>query len=124
MTHKTRTSYQRGRWAETLALEHLLENGLTLLTHNFHARCGEIDLIMRDDTTIVFFEVRYRADNMFMNALETIDKKKRMRIINTSQYYLQSHRWASKKPCRFDVMLICGSAENPGIRWIKNAFQA
>lgn len=124
MSGTSGTSYQRGRWAESLALEYLLAQGLTLLTKNYHARCGEIDLIMQEADTIVFFEVRYRADNLYMNALETIDAKKCVRIINTSQRYLQAHRGASGKICRFDVMIIHGSADRPGIRWIKNAFQA
>ena len=124
MSGKSGTSYQRGRWAESLALEYLLGKGLLLITRNFHARCGEIDLIMQDGTTIVFIEIRYRADNLYMHALETIDTRKCTRIINTSQHYLQTHRDASGKICRFDVMIICGHADNPGIRWIKNAFQA
>ena len=118
------TSSHRGRWAECLALQHLLEQGLTLRTQNYHAKCGEIDLIMQDGDTIVFFEVRYRADNSYVDALETIDARKCIRIIKTSLHYLQRHSDASKKTCRFDVMIIYGPADNPGIRWIKNAFQA
>ena len=118
------TSCHRGRWAEALALEHLLEQGLTLRAQNYHARCGEVDLIMQDGDTIVFFEVRYRADNSYLDALETIDARKCARIIKTSLHYLQKHSDASKKTCRFDVMIILGPADNPVIRWIKNAFQA
>jgi len=118
------TSSQRGRWAESLALRHLQDEGLTLLAQNYHAKCGEIDLIMQDGDTIVFFEVRFRANNLYLHALETIDVRKCSRIIKTSLHYLQKHRDASKKTCRFDVMIIHGPAENPGIRWIKNAFQA
>ncbi len=124
MPRNSGTTCQRGRWAETLALEYLLDKGLTLLTRNFRARCGEIDLIMEDGGIIVFCEVRYRADNRYMHALESIDARKCTRIINTGRYYLQSHREASKKTCRFDVMEIHGRAGNTVIRWIKNAFQA
>ena len=118
------TTTQRGRWAESLALEHLQENGLILLAQNYHARFGEIDLIMQDGDTTVFFEIRYRADNQYLHVLETIDAKKCSRIIKTSMHYLQKHRDAFNKTCRFDVMIIYGPSENPGIRWIKNAFQA
>ncbi|MGH8119279.1 MAG: YraN family protein, partial [Gammaproteobacteria bacterium] len=104
------TSSQRGRWAETLALEYLQDQGLILLTRNFHARCGEIDLIMEDDGIIVFCEVRYRVNNRYMHALESIDARKCAHIINAGRYYLQSHREASKKTCRFDVMAIHGPA--------------
>jgi len=97
VTRNSGTTCQRGRWAESLALEYLLEKGLILLIRNFRARCGEIDLIMEDGELIVFFEVRYRADNLYMHALETIDARKCRRIINTGWRYLQSHREASKK---------------------------
>mgnify|MGYP002814613202 CR=1 FL=1 len=118
------TSRQRGRWAESLALGHLLEQGLTLHAQNYQARCGEIDLILQDGDTIVFLEVRYRTDNLYMHALETINARKCDRIIKTSLHYLQKHRAASKKTCRFDVIIIFGSVATPSIRWIKNAFQA
>lgn len=117
------TSWQRGRWAESLALQHLQAQGLSLLEKNYHARRGEIDLIMQEDNTIVFLEVRYRADSRYMDALETIDAKKCARIIGASQRYLQSLPGPLHKTCRFDVVII-GGADKPGIRWIKNAFQA
>lgn len=118
------TAGKRGRWAESLALEFLLRQGLKLLARNFQVRCGEIDLILEDGGIVVFCEVRYRADHRHVHALETIDARKRSRIINTSHAWLQAHQAQADRICRFDVVVVDGLSTNPGYQWIKNAFQA
>jgi len=117
-------TYQRGQWAENMAFDYLKKQGLKPLERNYHGPGGEIDLIMQDKNVIAFVEVRYRANDRYLDALESIDTQKCARIINTGQYYLQSNRAASKQPCRFDVVIISGPTDKPEIGWIKNAFQA
>jgi putative endonuclease len=117
-------SYQRGRWAEQIALEYLLTEKLKLLDRNFRSASGEIDLIMQDKSIILFIEVRYRSSNHFHTALESINRKKCERIIITSNQYLSQNRGASRMDCRFDVVAISGNQKTPDIEWIKNAFQA
>ena len=124
MSNASENSYERGQRAELVALDYLKNNGLELLEHNYHGPGGEIDLIMLDNNVIVFIEVRYRSNNSYAGAIESIDRKKCERIIKTSQKYLQNNRWASRNLCRLDVITISGSIDNPGIGWIKNAFQA
>jgi putative endonuclease len=45
-----------------LALNHLKQQGLSLIEQNYLTKLGEIDIIMLDKTTdtLVFVEVRYR----------------------------------------------------------------
>ena len=117
-------NHQRGQWAEQVALEYLEREKLELLSRNYHGPRGEIDLIMLHHETIVFIEVRYRSNNSYIHALETINEKKCTRIIKTSLHYLQANRWAENNPCRFDVITVSGKNDNPEIGWIKNAFQA
>ena len=119
-----KNSYLRGRWAEQTALEFLLHAKLKLMERNFRSAFGEIDLIMQDKDVLCFIEVRYRSDNYFHTALESINKKKCERIIITSQQYLTQNRIASHLDCRFDVVILSGPQENSTIKWIKNAFQA
>ena len=45
---------QRGNAAENLALDFLANQGLMLVTRNFLSRAGEIDLIVKNATTLVF----------------------------------------------------------------------
>jgi putative endonuclease len=124
MATAVKTRYQRGQWAENLALDFLKKKGLKLRNRNFSGPRGEIDFIMQDKDIIAFIEVRYRANDNYLTALESIDLKKCMRIISTAEYYIQFHRKIAGKQCRFDVVTISGPEDRPEIGWIKNAFQA
>ncbi len=109
-----------GSAAEMQAEHYLLAQGLTLVERNFRCRMGEIDLIMRDQATVVFVEVRSRTGNRFGGALASIDARKQQKLIVTAQMYLQ--RLRATPPCRFDVVLIQGAQAAP--YWIRNAFSA
>ena len=80
---------------------------------------------MRDRTTLVFVEVRYRKNRAFGGALESIDARKQHKLRAAAEHYLQRHRIGS--PCRFDVVLITGdtgdSKGGPSVDWIPNALQ-
>lgn len=117
-------SRQRGRLAENVALKYLEDRGLKLVTRNFHASGGEIDLIMREGDAIIFIEVRYRKNSRHHNPAESIDPEKCRRIINTSQLFLQANRKMTALDCRFDVIVLSGPLEKPAVEWINNAFQA
>ena len=114
-----------GDRAETLALEHLLRHGLALVSRNYRvargprARGGEIDLILRErDGTLVFVEVRSRADATFGGALASVTAAKRQRLVLAARHYLAG--LARLPPCRFDVVAIDGSE----VQWIRAAFDA
>ncbi len=57
-----------GAGYELLARRHLEHAGLTFCAANVAVRGGELDLIMRDGTTWVFVEVRYRRNDAFGGA--------------------------------------------------------
>ncbi|MEN3293852.1 MAG: putative endonuclease, partial [Burkholderiales bacterium] len=52
----------QGQAGEDQALSHLQKNGLSLVERNFRCKGGEIDLVMQQGATLVFVEVRKRAD--------------------------------------------------------------
>lgn len=106
-----------GRDAEDRACAYLSERGLQLLQRNYRCRSGEIDLIMRDGATLVFVEVRFRADSRFGHGADTVDRRKQLRLIGAAQTYLQHTRDGS--PCRFDVVAITGHQ----LQWLADAFQ-
>ena len=72
-----------GRMAEDLALRYLQKHDMTLLERNFRSRFGEIDLIMQENNTIIFVEVRARKNTAFLHPAETIDHSKRTKIRRT-----------------------------------------
>lgn len=94
------------------------------LTRNYRARVGEIDLIMMDGDTLVFTEVRYRADETYGSGADTVTRVKQQRIIRAARNYLSRHSGAGERQCRFDVVSIGTREGRTLIRWIRNAFDA
>jgi putative endonuclease len=112
-----------GEKAERLAQQYLEQNGLSLITSNYHCRSGEIDLIMDHGNFLVFIEVRYRKNDIYGSAAESITRQKQRRLLATANHYLQNEKLYGDNSCRFDVITVSGQY-NPQIEWIKNAFQA
>ena len=66
----------KGLAYENIALKYLEKNNLTLVEKNFHSRFGEIDLIMKDEDTLTFVEVRYRKNVSHGSASESVNLSK------------------------------------------------
>jgi putative endonuclease len=117
-----RSSAQSGKDAELQALQYLQQHGLRLLAQNWLCKRGELDLVMLDGDTVVFVEVRYRKNTQWGGALDSIDERKRQKLVFAAQYFLQSEsRWADH-PCRFDVVAIDSNAAQ--LNWLQNAFDS
>src|SRR3990167_6959320 len=52
-----------GRLGENMAAEYLRTNGYHILRRNYHVRGGEIDIIAKQNQTLVFIEVKTRRQN-------------------------------------------------------------
>lgn len=115
------TKGDHGRKAEQLARQLLEAQQLTFIDSNYHCRFGEIDLIMLDQNTLVFVEVRYRKNQQFGGAIESITSSKQNKIRLTASHYLQKKN--SHKNARFDVVLLSSLSNNSEINWIKSAFE-
>ena len=111
---------QSGADAETLAARFLEARGLRVLTRNFRARRGEIDLVARDGDTLVFVEVRLRRSETFGGAVESITPQKRARLVAAAQAYLLGLR--SEPPCRFDAILL-DRLDPTRVDWRRNVIE-
>ncbi len=109
-------------WAEKVACEALQLKGLQLIDHNFSTTLGEIDLIMRDGSTLVFIEVRQRRSAAYGLAEETIGHRKQEKIRRVANQFLQRNSKGYDQQCRFDVFAVNGDQTEKTIRWIKSAF--
>lgn len=110
----------KGNDAEQRAATFLQQHNLVLLEKNYRCRFGEIDLIMRDDDTVVFIEVRMRTNPHYGGAAASITSTKQHKLVCAAQHYLA--KYEDDFPCRFDAVLISGERRNE-IEWIKNAFE-
>lgn len=108
---------KKGSEYENVALAFLLDQGLSLVARNYRGPRGELDLLMLDGNAFVVIEVRYRKNNRYGSALESVTHTKQARIIATTKHYIMHHQ--IDRAMRFDVVAITGN-ELPN--WIKNAF--
>ncbi|MDZ7803194.1 YraN family protein [Thiohalophilus sp.] len=114
---------QRGNQAEQLARRYLERQGLRFEQANFRCRRGEIDLIMRDGDSLVFVEVRYRRNDRYGSAAETVDRQKQRKLVTTALFYLQNNPKQARLTSRFDVVAISGEGNAPRIDWHPDAIQ-
>jgi putative endonuclease len=117
------TSHARGKVTEAFAENYLTQFGLIPIDRNVHCRQGEIDLVMRDGDTFVFVEVKYRKNNHFGSAIETISIAKQNKIRHCVAFFFQQANLNEyNTPCRFDVIALEGNINQPQVTWLKNAF--
>lgn len=107
-----------GAQAEALAAIFLERHGLSILERNHRCRGGEVDLICRDGSSVVFVEVRLRNTNAHGGAAGSITPAKRRRLILAARHWLAGR---PEMPSRFDAVLLDRLDAN-AIEWVKNAF--
>ena len=116
------TSRQSGAQWEKTAEIFLCGHGLKVLQRNFSSRFGEIDLIMEDDKTIVFVEVKYRKSSQHGSGADAVTFQKQRKISLTASWYLVKNPHRAEQVCRFDVISIDPRNKDQGVNWIKSAF--
>ncbi|KTD51995.1 hypothetical protein Lqui_0839 [Legionella quinlivanii] len=115
-------SVEFGKQTERQAVQFLKKQGLQFIESNFRCRWGEVDVIMRDASTLVFVEVRARSSFDYGGAIASITVAKQRKLIKTANYYLLTKKLHDKCAARFDVVLFEGKPLQ--IEWIKNAFDS
>ncbi|MBS3896158.1 YraN family protein [Silanimonas sp.] len=116
--HRTEAR-RRGDAAEEAALQLLRAAGLVLLARNLRFKVGELDLVMREGSTLVIVEVRRRQHAGWGDALASIDRGKARRLVRATEALLQRQpRWASGA-CRFDVVAFDAELTP---HWLRGAF--
>jgi len=97
-----------GRLGEDLALEHLERLGLRLLTRNHRTRFGELDLVVCDERTIVFVEVKARRLGASTgSALEAVPPRKQRQVRGMAAAWLvESNDRPHSSDLRFDVVAV------------------
>ncbi|WP_207062657.1 YraN family protein [Motiliproteus sp. SC1-56] len=116
-------SITRGAEVEAQALAFLERQGARLVSRNYRARGGEIDLIVILEQVLVFVEVRFRSNSRYDNAAESVDYRKQQRLALTAQRFLQDRPDLQDTPCRFDVLACHPEAGKVQTHWIIDAFQ-
>ncbi len=103
-------SGERGRLAEGLALEFLVERGLVLLDKNWRSGHRELDLVMKSfdcktgKERVHIVEVRSLSEPNLQMPFETIDNTKRRNLIRAAAGYVYRKRVLCET--QFDIISI------------------
>ncbi len=101
------STVDKGKRGEDRIAALLERSGYVVVERNYRCKLGELDLVARDGDTLVFVEVRTRADGSRGSALETVGPAKQRRIARVAEHYLGVRRPRFER-CRFDVVGVTG----------------
>lgn len=121
------SSQQIGDIGERLARIHLEASGYRIMDAKYRCRWGEIDLIARDESGLVFVEVRTRRSLSYGSPEESLTSEKAQRLALTSQHYMERRALDSAETqWRIDLIAIrLGPANRVlNIHHIENVVQA
>jgi len=104
---------QMGRWGERIAASYLRDAGCTVLATNWRAGRYEIDIVVRQDRTIAFVEVKTRSPGP-QDPAEAVDRRKRRNLRRAAASWIATRRdWA--EDYRFDVISIQRRPDRPPV---------
>ncbi len=111
---------QTGFAGEEIARHFLIQSGYRFLQFNYRCRLGEIDIVARKNSLLVFVEVRTRTGTRFGTAVESITAAKKKRLSRLARYYM-AKELRREVPCRIDLVAIDldGPNSEPRINHIK-----
>ena len=79
--------------------------GYRVLDRNWRVREGELDLVLRTSSVVVFCEVKTRRGDAFGTPFEAVTRTKQQRIRTLAMRWLQEHRVRASQ-LRFDVAAV------------------
>jgi len=113
-----------GRLGEACAIDYLVRHGYEIVAKNYRKPFGEIDIIAREQGTLVFIEVKTRRSRRFGGPSEAVDLRKQRQLSRIAQDYLAQHRLGDSA-ARFDVVGVILDAGNRPVEveLIRDAFE-
>jgi putative endonuclease len=114
---------QRGRHGEAVAEAYLRAHGFRILARNLHLRHAEIDLLALDGDTLCVVEVRLRSSDRFGTPEESIDARKRRRLVRGAAALLARGGLPRFSAVRFDVVSVRPRDDGVSVRLLRDAFR-
>ena len=95
-----------GQCGEDAATEFLKRKKYKIIERNYKNKFGEIDIIAKTKTDLVFVEVKTRSSEKFGTPAEAVTYYKKQKIVNTAQYYLYKN--PTDLNISFDIVEVYG----------------
>ena len=115
-----------GKWGEDYAAEYLQKKGYIIMERDwtFGRSKRDIDIICKtsDMTTVVFVEVKARANDDVTSPEDAVDIRKIRQLMVAADEYVKSHDISEE--LRFDIVTIVGKRNSKQIKvnHIEDAF--
>ena len=110
-----------GKLGEDAVLQAALQKGYQQIGRNIRTPFGEIDLILMQDNTLVFTEVKTRTGDKYGYPEEAVSKLKLRHMIQSSEHYIQKNNLPN--PWRLDVVAVIYDLrlqKTTDIEWMEN----
>ncbi|MRR06302.1 MAG: YraN family protein [Deltaproteobacteria bacterium] len=111
-----------GKQGETFAASFLKGLKYKIIETNYRCRCGEIDIIARDGSVLVFVEVKARRGASYGPPQLSVTPFKQRQISKAALTYLAKNKLL-EVPARFDVIALVLRNGEPVVNHIKDAFE-
>ena len=110
-----------GKKGEEFAAAHLRKLHYKILERNYRCAAGEIDIIAKDRSTLVFVEVKTRSSKEFGAPAEGVHDRKQRQLSKVALTYLNQKKLVDI-PARFDVVAVEILPDEHQIDVIRDAF--
>ncbi len=95
-----------GQCGEDAAAEFLKKKKYSIIERNYKNKIGEIDIIAKTKTDLVFVEVKTRSSEKFGTPAEAVTYYKKQKIVNTAKYFLMKN--PTELNISFDIVEVYG----------------
>lgn len=103
-----------GRYGEDVAARHLQAAGLVLVDRNWRCPAGEIDLVLREGSTLVVCEVKTRSSAACGSPHEAVTPAKLARLRRLAAAWLAAHD-VRVADVRLDLVGVVRPARGPAL---------
>lgn len=109
-----------GKWGENCAAEYLQRKGYTIVVRDWKSGHRDIDIVAKDNETLVFVEVKTRRNRVFIEPVEAVNWQKRRNLQRAINHYVKYYR--VDDDIRFDIITVVGTMDDtePEIEHLKD----
>ena len=110
-----------GEVGERIAERWLTRSGWRVLHRRFRNGHRDIDLVVEQNGTVAFVEIKARRDDHFGGPVEAVNWQKRIELSRSARIWIDRHG-KSGETYRFDVIGIIVSTGHVRVRHVPDAF--
>lgn len=113
-----------GERGEMIAHDYLAKAGFRILEKNYRCKIGEMDVIAKKNSRIVFVEIKTRSQEKFGRPEESVHPQKQKKLLQVASWYLKERKKAEAAVSFAVLSIQLKESGEPEIRLIEDAFGA